>query len=106
MTVDEIYELIANNIYANISVEDWEKAILNIQGDNDAMGINGYYIVSGNNLPLDVDKFDNEVEFALMELHQITTEGDENIWNCADFTLMPNGEFSIDLNWDSELEVL
>lgn len=106
MTVDEIYELIANNIYANIDAENWEKAILYIQGDNDAMGINGYYIMSGNKIPLDVSKFNDNVEFALMELHQITTEGEGNIWNYAEFTLMPSGEFSIDLNWDSELEDL
>ncbi|MBQ5741261.1 MAG: hypothetical protein IIV53_05360 [Bacteroidaceae bacterium] len=106
MTVDEIYELIAVNIYNNIAVDNWEKAVLNIQGDNDAMGIDGCYVVNGTTFPLDVSKFQDDVEFALMDFHKITTEGGENIWNCAEFTLKPNGEFSIDLNWDSELEVL
>lgn len=106
MTVDEIYELVANNIYANINVDNWEKAVLNIQGNNDAMGIDGYYIVNGDKVPLDVSQFEDEVEFALMDLHEITTEGEENIWNCAEFTLAPNGEFNIDLNWDADWEEL
>lgn len=106
MTVDEIYELVAMNIYNSIESEIWEKAVLNAEGDNDAMGINGYYILNGTQYPLNITKFDDDVEFALMELHQITTEGDANIWNYAIFTLLPDGELTIDLEWDSDLETL
>lgn len=104
MKIDEIYELIAINILSNIKVDNWEKAVLNIQGDDTAMGINGFYIVNGKKTSIDVSNFEDNVEFALMELHEITTKDGSNPWNCAEYTLMPDGRFYIDIRIDSELE--
>lgn len=104
MKIDEIYELIAVNILSNIKVDNWEKAVLNIQGDDNAMGINGFYIVNGKKECIDVNNFDDNIEFALMELHEITTEDGSNPWNCAEYTLIPDGSFYIDFRQESELE--
>lgn len=104
MTVDEIYELVATNIYENIDTDEWEKAVLNIHGDDTAMGIDGFYISNGDSHNLAVNKFDVEVEFALMELHEITTEDGSNQWNKAVFTLMPDGEFNLDFEYDPSLD--
>lgn len=103
MTVDEIYELTANNIVNNINAKSWEKAILNIHGSDTAMGIDGAFFSEGKEYPLEVCNFDVDVEFALMELHEITTEDGENQWNCAVFTIFPSGEFNIDFSWDDEI---
>jgi len=100
MTVDEIYELVAMNIYNNIETNSWEKAILNIHGSNTAMGFDGYYCDNGKETALNVHNFDLDVEFALMELHEITTEGNSNQWNVAVFTLLPDGSFNIDFNYE------
>ncbi len=104
MTVDEIYELVAMNIYNSIGTDEWEKAVLNIHGDDTTMNITGFYIANGENHNLAVNKFDMDVEFALMELHEITTENDSNQWNKADFTLLPDGSFDIEFDYDPSLD--
>lgn len=38
-----------------------------------------------------------------MELHEITTEGGNNRWNRAVFTLTPNGVFDMEFIWDQDL---
>ena len=38
-----------------------------------------------------------------MELHEITTEEDNNKWNKAVFTLTPDGSFDMEFIWDQEL---
>lgn len=102
MTVDEIYEIVAINIANNIEVDTWEKALLFIHGGDNSMGIDGMYISDNKEYNINVHNFDEDVEFALMELHEITTEGGGNTWNYAVFTLWPSGEFNIDFSWDEE----
>ena len=96
MTIDEIFELIGSNICNCIKTDSWEKAVLNIQGGDNEIGFDGFYIVNNNKYDLAVQNFDMDVDFALMDLHKITTEGGSNEWNYAVFTLLPTGEFNID----------
>ncbi|MFT3903107.1 MAG: hypothetical protein QM727_08030 [Niabella sp.] len=103
MTVDEIYELVAVNIINNITEDNWSKAILNIQGDNDYVDLNGKFIAKGTEQNINVHNFDDEVEFALMELHEITTEDGNNKWNRAVFTVTSEGKFDMEFIWDEEL---
>ena len=42
-----------------------------------------------------VQNFDPEVDFAIMELHEITTEGGNNKWNKAVFSVQPDGAFDM-----------
>jgi hypothetical protein len=44
--------------------------------------------VNGKEHNIDVHNFDDEVSFALMELHEITTEGGKNKWNRAVFSII------------------
>ncbi|OPB95408.1 hypothetical protein [Elizabethkingia occulta] len=105
MTVGEIYLLIAKNIASSIQSEDWKKATLNIQGDDTYVDTTGEYLDSNNVAQLlDVHNFDTDVDFAIMELHEITTEGGNNKWNKAIFTLTPNGDFDMEFIWDQELQ--
>ncbi|MCL1670015.1 hypothetical protein M2T82_18285 [Elizabethkingia ursingii] len=53
---------------------------------------------------MDVHNFDADVDFAIMELHEITTEGGNNKWNKAIFTLTPDGDFDMEFIWDQELQ--
>ena len=51
-----------------------------------------------------VQNFDPEVDFAIMELHKITTEGGKNKWNRAVFSVQPDGAFDMEFIWDQELQ--
>ena len=104
MTVDEIFELVANNIYSSIETDNWDKAVLNISGDDTSMALSGYSYLCGHQIQLDVRNFDLDVEFALMELHEITTEGGGNPWNTAEFTLYPDGRFNVDFDSSTDKE--
>jgi hypothetical protein len=76
---------------------------LEIRGDDTSMGLTGYYFSRGIQIQLNVLNFDVDVEFALMELHEITTEGGSNPWNIAEFTLYPDGRINIDFDFDSSI---
>ena len=102
MTIDEIYELVAANIYGSINTDTWEKALLNIRGGDTEIGMDGFYISSNKKIYLEVQDFDMDVDYALMELHRITTEGGSNLWNYAVFTLLPTGDFNIEFIWKEE----
>lgn len=102
MTVDKIYELVVENMYESIPVQDWEIAFLNVEGDDTSIGLNGCYIVDGEEHSMDVGTFDPNVEFALMELHEIMSENDSNNWSKAIVTLLPNGLFNIEFEYDLE----
>ncbi|AQW99499.1 hypothetical protein M2T70_11525 [Elizabethkingia anophelis] len=105
MSVDEIYLIIAQNIANSIQSEDWNKATLNIQGDDSYVDTTGEYLDSNDVAQsLDVHNFDADVDFAIMELHEITTEGGNNKWNKAIFTLTPDGGFDMEFIWDQELQ--
>jgi hypothetical protein len=55
-----------------------------LQGDDNYFDTNGEYLNSeGKVFDLNVQNYDPEVDFAIMELHEITTEGGNNKWNKA-----------------------
>lgn len=102
-TVDEIYGSIANNINSVIP-EDWSKAELNIEALGEMASFTGSY-TNGNNekKQIDVDEFDFQLTFDVLELQKITTEDESNKWNKAVFTLQSDGEFDMQFIWDQEL---
>jgi len=104
MTIDEIYEVIANGLVACISTEVWDKAVLYVQGDNTYVEITGIYECKGKTFNLNTYNIDTEVSFALMELHEITTAENSNQWNRATFTLFHDGNFNMEFQWDQELD--
>lgn len=103
MTIDEIYEVIANGIMQSIPRNDWDEVSLSIQGDSTYIETSGTYFISDEEFGLDTHSLDSEVSFAIMELHELTTEGGNNRWNRAIFTLFPDGEFDIEFQWDQDL---
>lgn len=104
MTIDEIYEVIANGIIQSIPRNDWDEVSLHIQGDSTYIETSGVYLISDEEFELDTHSLDCEVSFAIMELHELTTEGEHNRWNRATFTLFPDGEFDMEFQWDQDLD--
>jgi len=103
MKVDEIYEAIASNINTVIK-EDWQKAILNIEVLGGMTTNSGTYITNlEEQKQIDVEEFDFQLTFDLIELHAITTEGGNNKWNRSIFTLFSSGKFDMEFIWDQEL---
>lgn len=99
MVIDEIYRTIAQDISDAINTQ-WCVAHVTFLFEEDAGEFECVYIE-------DVDagiEHDFDVSYetykAFNELHEITTEGGENRWNRAKFTLYPTGEFSIHFDWD------
>ncbi|MCC5453124.1 antitoxin YezG family protein [Rheinheimera sp. UJ51] len=102
MTVDEIYLEIAHNIIDAIETQ-WTVAIITCELAEDAGRFKGIYkedIESAVDHDFGVSY---ETYKAFKNLHEITTEGGENKWNRAKFTLYPTGKFSIDFEWDQGL---
>ncbi|RNL55907.1 hypothetical protein [Pedobacter jejuensis] len=100
MTVDEIYEKIGYSITNAIKVDNWNKAQLALEVVGDSVDFKGY--LNEN------EKFDAPGGFSLaksiLNLHEITTEGGNNKWNRAIFTLFSTGKFDMEFIWDQELQ--
>lgn len=65
----------------------------------------GHYINANQEKnQLDVDEFDFQLTFDILELHEITTQGGSNRWNKAIYTLTSSGQFNMQLIWDQELQ--
>jgi len=104
MTIDKIYESIAQEINKVIN-DNWEKAVLNIEFEGDGVvGYNGDYETNAEKKDLDVFEISHDISNWIRKLHQITTEGGNNKWNRAIFTLFPTGKFDIEFIWDEELD--
>ncbi len=103
MTVDEIYLKIGQEIFNVIESENWEKARLEIEvlGDG-VVGYTGDYIEKNDVENIDVENIDDKDEW-LIELHKITTEGGNNRWNRAVFSITSEGQFDMEFIWDQEL---
>ncbi|MBN1008240.1 immunity protein YezG family protein [Amphritea pacifica] len=99
VTVDEIYLNIAQGIASAIE-GDWEEAYIFSEILEDAANFKGEYTTGSDKKYFEVadEAFDN-----FEELHRITTEGNNNKWNRAKFTLTPDGKFHIDFEWDQSL---
>ncbi|PCM43910.1 immunity protein YezG family protein [Marinobacter sp. ANT_B65] len=101
-TVDELYHEIAQGIVDAIDGE-WQSAEVNFEYTGDSGEFDCVYVKEGGEQNLDFD-----VEFptykAFKAIHEITTEGGSNPWNRAKFVLERSGKFSIDFEWDQQLE--
>ena len=103
-TVDKIYESIATNISTVINGE-WVKAKLDIEVIGEMVSFTGNYLNNKNETKqIDVDEFDFQLTFDVLELHKITTEGGNNKWNRAVFSVQPDGAFDMEFIWDQELQ--
>ena len=105
MTVDEIYSNIGQSILNAIEDGSWTKASLNIEivGDG-VVGYSGEYETGGDTKDISVRKISRDIRSWVRELHKITTEGENNKWNRAIFSLMPDGKFDMDFIWDQALQ--
>jgi hypothetical protein len=103
MTVDEIYLAIANNL-TKVIKEDWRNAVLHLEVMDGMVSNTGTYLnVSGQEKQIDVDEFDFQLTFDILELRNITMAGGNNKWNRAIFTLTPDGKFNMEFIWDQQL---
>lgn len=102
-TIEEIYQNLAGNIN-NVIVEDWSKAVVNIETVGEMASFKGFYFNKDSlQNQIEVDNFDFGLLFDILDLHKVTTEGGNNQWNRAVFTLFPNGNFDMEFIWDQEL---
>jgi YezG-like immunity protein len=103
MTVDEIYSAIADNITSVIK-EDWQSSELNLEVLEGMVSNTGTYInTSGQDKQLDVEEFDFQLTFDILDLHRLTTAGGNISWNRAIFTLSADGKFNMEFIWDQAL---
>ena len=99
-TIDDIYSAIASNINSVIN-EEWIGAELNIETIGEMASFAGNYVNKNDQKrQLDVDEFDFELTFDILELQKITTEDIRNRWNKAIFSLKSDGEFDMQFIWD------
>ena len=100
LTVDQIYEKIADNIVSSID-HKWETAFIDFLYFGDAAEYKGTYIS---------EKGSEETEFKvgyknyklLKELNLLTSTT-QKPWNHARYVLSHNGEFSVTFEWDQDL---
>ena len=100
--VSDIYKKIGQAILDSIE-EDWTNAILNIEFIG-SIGTNLIYFDKNNNEKSEWLESDENIEDEIEKLHQITTEGGNNKWNKAVFSLKPDGDFNMEFIWDQELQ--
>lgn len=104
MTVDEIYLNIAQSISNVIEDASWTQAKLDIEFvPNGVVGYTGVYQVDNTTVNLSVRKIPRDIRNWLRELHGITTDGGNNKWNRAIFSLTPDGKFNMEFIWDQDL---
>ena len=60
-------------------------------------------LTRANKKDIEVENIDDDVTDWLSQLHEITTEGGNNKWNRAIFTLFSTGKFDMEFIWDQEL---
>jgi hypothetical protein len=100
-TVDEIYLSIAQAVVDSIQ-ESWDLVKIEVEYVDDTAEFDCTYVRSDSEEEVDFD-----VEYQMYKdfkvLHEITTEGNSNLWNRALFSLKPSGDFNIDFKWDEEL---
>jgi hypothetical protein len=99
-TVDEIYEKLGQAVASSIETDNWHKAQLHLEVIGTSVDFKGYLN--------DNERFNAPGGFSLarsvLELHSITTEGGNNKWNRAIFTLSSDGKFDMTFTWDQALQ--
>ena len=99
-TIDEIYHAIVDNIKAVIG-EEWVSAELNIETVGSMVSFTGEYAgPTMEKKQINVDEFDFQLTFDILELHRITTADESNKWNKATVHLTSAGKFSMEFLWD------
>ena len=100
-TTDEIYQAIAGNIKAVIP-EEWVSAELNIETIGTMVSFIGEYMnANKEKKQINVDEFDFQLTFDILELHRITAD-ESNKWNKATVHLTPEGKFNMEFIWDQQ----
>ena len=104
LTVDEIYNNIAQNMLDNLPSE-WIEALIDVErGASDALKLSGgYSSLDSEFTSFKFRNFDRRIINDFHELYKIMTQGDSNQWNRAKFKLTPDNKFSIDFDWDQAL---
>ncbi len=104
MTIDEIYLKIGQEIFNVIESENWEKAQLEFEAFGDGVaGYTGKYSENNELKSISVRNINDDISDWVDELHKITTEGGNNKWNRAIFSITSEGEFDMEFIWDQEL---
>lgn len=102
-TVDEICLAIAENINNSIK-ENWKIAVLQFEVLDGMVSNTGTYENdSDEKKQIDVDDFDFQLTFDILELHRIMIERNSNRWNKAVFNLTSEGKFDMEFIWDQKL---
>ncbi len=102
MNVSEIYKNIGQAVVDSIQ-EEFLRAILNIEYVG-SVGTELIYINTDNKEKSEWIESEIDVEENIIELHKITTEGGDNKWNRAIFTLNSDYSFDMEFIWDQELQ--
>ena len=100
-TIDDIYLSIAQSIVDSID-EKWILAKIDVELVEDSAEFDCIYVKPDSKAEVDFE-VDYQMYKDFKALHQITTEGNANLWNKALFTLKPNGDFNIDFQWDEDM---
>ncbi len=93
MCIDQIYKKIACNISDAIDAQ-WSIAVVIFDYEEDAGEFECVY-KNGSGVEHDFD-ISYETYKSFESLYAITTEGKENQWDRARFTLYPTGKFNIE----------
>lgn len=99
-TINDIYEKLSQAVTNSIETANWKKAQLHLEVIGTSVDFKGYLN--------DDERFDAPGGFSLaksvLNLHSITTEGGNNKWNRAIFTVTPDGSSNMEFIWDQELQ--
>jgi len=101
MTVNEVYNNLGSFLLDLLPKEEWSKAELNLKIQPKVVGMSGKCYTSDKTVSLRT-KFDDELEEMVKWLHATTTEGGNNKWNKAKFTITPDKKFDMEFIWDQE----
>ncbi|WKX76198.1 hypothetical protein [Zobellia laminariae] len=100
--MSDIYNRIGQRIVNSID-EDWNSATLNLEYIGAVKSTLEYIDNKEEEKSTKLsDSFQNMRD--IKELHKITTEGGNNKWNKALFSMKPDGDFDMEFIWDQELQ--
>ena len=104
MSVEEIYANIGQSIKNAVQNDQCSYARLhiNIEGAG-VVGYTGDYQIGEATHDMSVRNMPREIRTWLRDLHAITTEGGNNRWNQAVFTLAADGKFDMKFIWNQAL---
>ncbi|MBW8186309.1 immunity protein YezG family protein [Shewanella nanhaiensis] len=99
-TIDSIYTAIAQHMLNQID-EEWSGCKVDVEFFEGAAEFDTSYISEQG---VECDLKGGYPLFKLFkELHELTTDNQDNKWNRAKFSLEPSGKFNMEFEWDQEL---